>query len=80
MLLPGTNVGIPFRYLLETFRVSTTDNSPLFDQEVVLLENRTFMKNEKAQQNLDLFCNGMLASVHCSLNSYTNKENKQVYS
>lgn len=80
MLLPGTDVGIPFRYLLETFRVSTTDNSPLFDQEVVPLENRTFMKNGKARQRLEIFCKGMLASVHCLLNSYTNRENKQVYS
>ncbi len=55
---PCADVGIPFRYLLETFKVSTTDNSPVSDQKVVALEDRTFLKAGKAQERLELFCNG----------------------
>lgn len=40
--------------------MSTTANSPVSDQEVVPLKDRTFMKNGQGRQRLELFCKGMV--------------------
>ena len=58
--------------MLDTFRVSITDKSPLSDQEVTPLKDQMFLKNAKARQRLELFCRGMMLQViiHIRLGDY----------
>jgi hypothetical protein len=51
-----TDVGLPFRYLLNTYHAWITDLSPETDQQVMVLLDRCFLPQDKPRQALEEFC------------------------
>jgi hypothetical protein len=62
-----TDVGLPFRYLLNTYHTWITDLSPETDQEVIPLIDRCFLPEDKPRQVLEEFCKRMHVSHTANL-------------